>query len=195
MENNKTELRLTFQNVLSITFSILLLVGIIVCAICDVAISGAFTWSLYPISSILFVWFVFMPLIKYGSKGTLGSLTAFSILIIPFLYVLSKIVDNNLIMTIGIRMSLFSIAYLWCVYLIFRRLKEQKIIATAFSLLLAISLHIAINVSLAEILSVPLFDIWDALSFSVIVVSTITSFLIDYFKMHKSHDTNRMDKS
>lgn len=95
MENNKMELRLTFQNVLSITFSILLLVGIIVCAICDVAISGAFTWSLYPISSILFVWFVFMPLIKYGSKGTLGSLTAFSILIIPFLYVLSKIIDNN----------------------------------------------------------------------------------------------------
>lgn len=185
MENNKTKLRLTFQNVLSIAFSILLLVGIIVCAICDVAISGAFTWSLYPISSILFVWFVFMPLIKYGSKGTLGSLTAFSILIIPFLYVLSKIVDNNLIMTIGIRMSLFSIAYLWCVYLIFRRLKEQKIIATAFSLLSAIPLHIAINVSLAEILSLPVFEIWDIISFAIMIASVVILFIIDYFTKRK----------
>lgn len=156
---------LSFQNMLSIAFSILLLVGIIACSICDVAISGTFTWSLYPISSILFVWFVFVPLIKYGSKGTLGSLTVFSILIIPFLYVISKIVDNNLIMLIGIRMSLFSIAYLWCVYLIFRRLKERKIIATAFSLLLAIPLCIIINVSLAGILSVSFFDIWDILGF------------------------------
>ncbi len=175
----------SFQNVLSILFSILLLVGIFVCSICDVAISGTFTWSLYPISSILFVWFVFMPLIKYGNKGTLGSLTVFSILIIPFLYVISQIIDNNLILPIGIRMSLCSIVYLWCVYLIFRRLKERTIIATAFSLLLAIPLFIIINISLAGILAVSFFDIWDILSFSIIIVSVVTIFTIDYFKRHK----------
>ncbi len=175
----------SFQNVLSISFSILLLAGIMVCSVCDVAISGTFTWSLYPISSMLFAWFVFMPLIKYGSKGMPGALAALSVLIIPFLYVISKIVDNNLIMTIGMKMSLFSIAYLWCVYLIFRRLKERRIIAAAFSLLLAIPLCIIINVSLAGILSVSFFDIWDILAFAIMLVSAAALLMADYFKQHK----------
>ena len=181
----------SFQNVLSISFSILLLMGIIVCSICDIAISGTFTWSLYPISSILFVWLVFVPFIKYGSKGILGSLTVFSVLIIPFLYVMSKIVDNNLIMPLGIRISLFSVVYLWCVYLVFRKLKERKIIATAFSLLLTIPLCVMINISIAKILSVSFFDIWDILSFAIIVVSVITLFMIDYFKRHKKPGKKR----
>lgn len=175
----------SFQNVLSIAFSIVLLMGIVICSICDVATSGTFTWSLYPISSILFVWFVFMPFIKYGSKGILGSLVVFSVLIIPFLYVISKIVDNNLIMPIGIRISPFSVVYLWCVYLIFRKLKKRKIIATAFSLLLAIPLCVIININIAKILSVSFFDIWDILSFAIIIVSVITLFMIDYFKRYK----------
>lgn len=176
---------ISFQNVLSISFSILLLIGIIVCSICDIAISGTFTWSLYPISSILFVWFVFMPFIKYGNKGIFGSLIVFSVLIIPFLYVISKIVDNNLIMTLGIRISLFSVVHLWCVYLIFRKLKERKIIAMAYSLLLTIPLCLIINISVAKILSISFFDIWDILSFAIILASVITLFMIDYFKRHK----------
>ena len=40
----------SFQNILTISFSMFLLTGVIVCSICDVAISGTFTWSLYPIS-------------------------------------------------------------------------------------------------------------------------------------------------
>lgn len=175
----------SFQNMLAISFSILLLLGIIVCSICDLAISGTFTWSLYPIFSILFVWLVFVPLIKFGRRGIPGALTVFSILIIPFLYVISKIIGNNLIMSIGIRMSLFSIVYLWCIYLIFRRLKNRKIMATAFSLLLTIPLCIIINISLAKILSVSFFDIWDVLSFAIIIVCAIVLFFVDYFKRNK----------
>lgn len=175
----------SFQNMLAISFSILLLLGIIVCSICDLAISGTFTWSLYPIFSILFVWLVFVPLIKFGRRGIPRALTVFSILIIPFLYVISKIIGNNLIISIGIRMSLFSIAYLWCIYLIFRRLKNRKIMATAFSLLLAIPLCIIINISLAKILSVSFFDIWDVLSFAIIIVCAIILFIVDYFKRNK----------
>lgn len=180
----------SFQNVLAISFSILLLLGIIICSICDVAISGTFTWSLYPIFSILFVWIVFVPFIKYGKKGLIGSLAAFSILIIPFLYVISKIVGNNLIMLIGIRMSLLAIVYLWCIYLIFKKLKERKIMATAFSLLLAIPLCVIINIVLSKILSSVLFDIWDILSFAIIFVSVIALLFVDYFKRHKNCETN-----
>ena len=121
----RKEKKLT-QNLSAVSFSTVLLLGIIVCSICDIAISGTFSWSLYPITAIVFGWSVFMPFVKYGSRGTLGSLVIFSILIIPFLYVMSMIVGDHLIMQIGVRMSLYSIAYLWCVYLIFRKSKWRK---------------------------------------------------------------------
>lgn len=176
----------SFQNVLAISFSVLLLLGIIVCSICDVAISGSFTWSLYPISSSLFAWLVFVPLIKYGSKGIRCSLISFSILIIPFLYVLSKIIgDSSLIMPIGIKVSLFSIAYLWCVYLIFKRVSTRKLKAAAFSLLLTIPLCLAINITLSKYISEPMFDIWDAFSFGIIIIGAAVLFIIDYSKKRK----------
>lgn len=176
----------SFQNVLTISFSVLLLLGIIVCSICDVAISGTFTWSPYPISSSLFAWLVFVPLVKYGSKGIRYSLISFSILIIPFLYVISKIIgDNSLIMPIGIKMSLFSIAYLWCVYLIFKRLSTRKLRAAAFSLLLAIPLCLAINITLSKYIPEPMFDIWDVFSFGIIIMGSVVLFIIDYSRKRK----------
>lgn len=66
----------SFQTVWAISFSLLLLLGIIVCSICDIAISGQFTWSLYPISSIVFAWVVLIPFVKCGRRGLLGSLAA-----------------------------------------------------------------------------------------------------------------------
>ena len=62
-----------------------------------------------------------MPIIHYKKKGILGSLITSSLLIIPFLYVLSKIIGGDtLIMPIGIRTSFFSILYLWIVYFLFK---------------------------------------------------------------------------
>ena len=169
------------QNILAVSFSVLLLLGIIVCSICDIAISGTFSWSLYPIAAIIFVWSVFVPLVKYGTKGILGSLVIFSVLIVPFLYVMSILVGNQLIMPIGIRISLCSIAYLWSIYLVFRKLKRRKIVAAAISFLLTIPLCVVINICLAKTLSISPFDIWDLLSFTIIAIVAIALFIIDHF--------------
>lgn len=184
----------SFRNISAALFTGLLLLGIIVCSICDVAISSTFSWSLYPITAIIFVWFVFVPLVKYGSKGILGSLFFFSILIIPFLYVMSIIVENHLIMSIGIRMSLYSIVYLWCVFFIFGKLKRRKIIAAAISLLLTLPLCVMINISLAKILSVSVFDKWDLLSFAIVAMISIALFIIDYCRMHNVTDKLKGEK-
>ena len=53
----------TIKLVLSLGFTALLLIGIIACAIVDVTITNSFTWSLYPISSIIFAWCVLFPLV------------------------------------------------------------------------------------------------------------------------------------
>lgn len=175
---------MTLQNIIAIAFSILLLLGILVCAICDMALSGTFTWSLYPISSILFVWLVFVPLVKWGKQGLFGSLTVFSILLIPFLYVISKIVCSPLILPISVRISLVSILYLWCVYWIFKRLRTRKMRAAALSLFLAIPLHIVINLILVKILSIPLLDVWDIGSCSAIIAVAVALLMIDFKKQN-----------
>lgn len=169
---------ISFQNILAIAFSALLFLGIIVCSICDVAISGAFTWSLYPISSIFFAWIIFIPVIKLGNKGLLGSLISLTVSVIPFLYILSEIIGNNAIMPIAMRMSFLTLAYLWCVYFIFKKLKKQKALATAVSLLLTIPLCILINLCISKILSVAFIDIWDIISFAIIIIAAIALFII-----------------
>ncbi len=98
---------------------------------------------------------------------------------------MSIIVENHLIMSIGISMALYSVVYLWCVYLIFRKLKKRMIIAAAISLLLAMPLCIMINISLAKDLSVSAFDKWDLLAFAIIAMISVALFIIDHCRMHK----------
>lgn len=184
-EKSVKEKIISFQNLAAIIFSVMLFLGIIVCSICDIAISGKLTWSLYPISSVILAWLIFIPMIKFGNKGILGSLISLSIFIIPFLYVISAVIGNNAIMPIAVRISLLALAYLWCVYFIFKKLKGQKILATAFSLLLAIPLCLIINFWIAKLLSVEFLDIWDFLSFAIIIVGVIGLLIINYCKRHK----------
>lgn len=182
-EKSAQKKMISLQNIVTLSFSLVLLLSIIICAICDIAISGAFTWSLYPISSIIFAWFLFIPVIQYKEKGIKGSLIIFSLLIIPFLYILHTIIGGDtFIMRIGIPISFFSILYLWCIYFIFKKLKTKKIRAISLSLLLIIPLNIAINGFLASILSEPLFDAWDMLSFGIILISALTLWIVDCTK-------------
>jgi len=124
------------QNICAAVFSGLILAGIVVCAIVDAAISGALTWSLIPISSSVFSWLVFMPIIKYDIKGIVPSLIIVSVFIVPFLLILSSLIDSGgLLIPIGVRMSAISVLYLWSVFVIFKILWSRKLIAAAASLL------------------------------------------------------------
>ncbi|RAQ29904.1 DNA-binding protein [Hydrogeniiclostridium mannosilyticum] len=173
------------RNILAIAFSLLLLVGMVVCLICDIAISGKFTWSLYPISSILFAWVVMVPFVKCGRKGLLGSLVALSIFIIPFLYVIDKIIGKASIMPVGTAVSLFSVFYLWCIYGIFNKLNSRKFLAFGLSLLLIIPLCLAINITIAKLFSIPILDIWDILSFGIVMIISVSLLVTDYIRNNK----------
>lgn len=182
----------SLQNICSISFSVLLLVGIVVCAICDVAISGTFTWSLFPISSIVFAWFIFFPVIKFGEKGLCGTLITLSLLIIPFLYLLSHLVKtNSLILPIGVRMSILSIVFLWGVFALFKLLKVRKLFAGAVSLMIAIPIGILINFSLSKVISTPIIDIWDIFTLLIIAIVAIVLFILDFnIRKRKSLQNN-----
>lgn len=104
--------RKSVQDICAISFSAVLLLGIVVCIICDMAISGALTWSLFPISACVFAWLVFFPVMKFGRKGIVGSLAALSLAIVPFLWILELLVrGNTLIMPVGIPMAVIGVAF------------------------------------------------------------------------------------
>lgn len=170
----------SLQNICFIAFSSLLFIGILVCAICDLAISASFTWSLIPISSIIFAWLILSPVIKRGAEGIRGSMLALSILIIPYLYVLDHILRaGDLFLPIGVRISVISVVFLWVVFIIFKKIRSRKLLAAAMAFLFAIPVHILINVSLSKLISEPLIDLWDILSLSIIVITAIILFAID----------------
>lgn len=183
-ENNTNRRLQSLQDIFTIVFSITLLLGIIVCSIVDIAIAGTFSWSLFPISSIVFAWLVLFPIIKLGKKGVFISLTMLSIFIIPFLYVLNSIIKtNHMILPVGIRMSIIGVIFLWCIFVIFKILKSRKLLAIAISLLLVIPLQIFINSILSKIVSESIIDIWDILNFSFIAILVVLLFAWDSYKL------------
>ena len=175
----------SISNICTGAFSLLLFVGIAACAICDMAISHTLTWSLYPISSIIFAWLVFIPIIRFSEKGICGSLIACSIFIAPYLYILNKLIGtSDLFLPISIRMAFIGVVYLWLVFILFKTLKARKLLATAISLLLAIPVDILIFFTLSKMIS-ETFDVWHIVSFFIMILTASAFFILDFIAKKK----------
>lgn len=169
------------NKVYEIIVSILLVIGIIVCTICDVLISNSYTWSLIPISAIVFAWVALLPITRLGKKGMWISLIVLNICIMTYLYVLSNVIkDKNLIFSIGMKMARISIIYLACIFIIFKILKKRKFAAIGFSLLIGIPICININSTLSKMFSQPVIDIWDMLSIFTLFILSIIFFIFEF---------------
>lgn len=187
-EKNLIELKRRDENnlsknmVVTILFSAAFLIGIAVCAICDLAISGTFTWSLIPISSIIFAWVVSFPVTLLGKRGIVGGLAALSIFLFLYLYILSELVGVRAVFSIGAAVSVVSVLYLWLIFGIFRRMKGRNMKALGITLLVSIPFTLAINVTLSRMIGEPLVDVWDILSVFILLIAAFSVFVCDYAK-------------
>lgn len=155
------------------------LISIAVCAICNLAIQGAFTWSLYPLVSIVFAGAIIIPVIQFPNKGILVSLCLASVLIIPFLSILGILSGcKDAMLYIGTRASMVGIAYLWMVYLLFGRMKRKKYTAAGISLLLMIPAASVINFIVDRYMSNPGIDVWDIANYAVLALAAFLLLLI-----------------
>ena len=107
----KDENNMSKNAVISIIYTITMVIGILVCCICDVAISGTLTWSLIVLSSILVTWIASFPVILLGKKGVLIAMVSISILILPFMYILSILIKVNEVFSIGAICRLFHLYF------------------------------------------------------------------------------------
>lgn len=170
----KDENNMTKNVIISILFSLILLIGIMVCLICNIAISGNLTWSLIPVSSIVFAWVISFPGIMLGKRGIIVSLISLSVFIIPYLFLLSKLIKVK---------EVVSIVFLWIIAAVFHRIgKTRKLIALGVMFLLTIPFMFIINVMLSKMIAEPIFDIWDMLSVFILLILAFVSFICDYAK-------------
>lgn len=177
-ENN-----LTKNVIISILFSITLLTGIMACLIVNLAVSGKLTWSLIPVSSIVFAWVISFPGIIMGKKGIGASLISLSVFTIPYLYLLSRLVNVKTVFSIGTATAIASIAFLWLIFIVFNRIgKTKKLFALGVTFLLAIPFLLIINAILAKMIEEPIFDAWDMLTIFILLILAFIAFLCNYAK-------------
>lgn len=177
----KDENNMTKNVIISILFSVTLLIGVMVCLICNLAISGNLTWSLIPVSSIVFAWVISFPNIILGKRGIIVGLISLSVFIVPYLFLLSNLVKVKEVFSVGAVMAVASIVFLWIIAAVFRRIgRTRKLVALGTSFLLTIPFVFIINVMLSKMIAEPILDIWDMLSVFILLISAFISFICDY---------------
>jgi transcriptional regulator with XRE-family HTH domain len=167
----KIELNL---NIIAAAYSVLLLIGIFVVSVVDVAISHGFTWSLIPIVACVFAWIVFIPAIKFGVKGIVGSLAAITVFIIPFLFALDYAIgrflgSDTMLFPIGLRIAPFAAAFAWIAYLLLRKFKTRKLLVIAILVLLASPISYFTNSLTRNMLNEP----YDGIDFILNTISPV----------------------
>ena len=186
----KRKISLT-KSIWSAVFTILLLIGISVVSIVNVAVSGTFTWSLISISAIIFTWLVFFPAIKFGMNGIIGSLIGFSLFIVPFLFVLDYAIAritgyNQPIFEMGIRIAPLSIVFIWAAFFLFKKFKTRKMLVIAFLVLLASPISFLTNIMIAGMMNQPLFSVQIILNALTLLVVASILFIIELVVRKKS---------
>ena len=176
----KDENNMTKNVIISIPFSATLLIGIMVCLICNIAISGNLTWSLIPVSSIIFAWVISFPSIILGKRGIIVSLISLSVFIIPYLFLLGSLLKAKEVFSVGAMIAVASIVFLWLIVAVFKC--TRKLVALGTTFLLAIPFMIIVNVILSKMIEEPVFDVWDMLSIFMLLILAFASFICDYAK-------------
>lgn len=154
-----------------------------VCLICNIAISGALTWSLIPLCSIVFAWVVAFPGIILGKRGITASLISLSVFVIPYLFLLSRLIDAKEVFSVGAAIAVVSIVFLWIIVAVFHRIgTTRKLFAFGIIFLLAIPFLFIINGMLSKMIAEPILDIWDMLSIFILLILAFVSFICGYGK-------------
>lgn len=169
----KDERAVRWNRITGIALSSLMAVGILACLICDLSISGSLTWSWIPVSSILYAWVVIVPAMRMGGRGIYVGLVALTVLTIPYLFVLSRLLHVGRVLFIGAAMAVPALVFLWAVAIVFRMCNgDRRLIAWGAACALAAALEIVINLILSHMLGEPEFEMPDILTVVCLLVAS-----------------------
>lgn len=173
-ENNKANRNM----MILVLFSAMLLIGITVSLICDLAISGCLTWSRIVIASILLAWLVIAPGLVLGKRGIVITFLSLSVFIFPYLFSLSRFLEIKAVFSVGAVMAAVSVIFLWIIVAVsalLRKTKKPYILSAIF--FLSIPFELLINFLLSKMITEAAFDAWDLLSAFLLLILALLSFV------------------
>ncbi len=168
--------------IIFLLFSFTLFTGAVVCAICDLAVSGELTWAPVPVASVIFAWAVVFPATVWGKRGVCGCLLSLSVFLIPYLYLLGRLLGVAAVFSIGVLPAAISIVFSWLIYAVFRRCGGRKLLAGGVTFLLLIPFTLAVNAALSKTIGEPPVDVWDILTFFVLASAAFALLACDFAK-------------
>lgn len=125
--------------------SIIFLIAIMTCILCDYVINKKLTWSFIVMISLVASWLLMLPLFKSKEKIVRSLLIVLSIMIIPYLAILSMILKSFFVFSLGTSISVASLVGLWCIYGVFLKYVNRKIYAMGIIFLIMIPLALGIT--------------------------------------------------
>lgn len=155
----------------AVVISLLSLLGMIVCVICNLALTGRLSWAWFPISSLIYLWLIVMPVVLRSRRGIFFSLIAANLFTLPFLFALEKIIGTEgLILPLGVPVFGAAILYLWIVYLLINKTKWPNYSIAAAALIAGLPLTFSINVIISKQTGEPVTDSWDILAYLILTI-------------------------
>lgn len=183
----KEKIRQLFKNG-AIIYTVLSLLAIIITLICNYSIEGTVSWSIVSNSSIIFAWMVIFIFMISKEKRMRNALIILTIGTIPFIYLLSEYFSSEMAFQIATPISIYFIIYFWLTYMTFKKMVNQKLLATSIIILLTIPLTIITNITLDYlIMGSSFFDFWDILS---ICLELFTAIIIWFYNNNQKKKKN-----
>lgn len=155
---------------LGVTFS--LIISMIICLICDYVLYDSFSWSLVVSASCILSWFIILPFFKSKRDKVKSVTISITLSIIPYLFVLSILLKNNLIFSLGSIIAVLSIIYIWILYYLYTKMKHKKFKATGMAFLLLIPLSLSINHIANYFIGPDPFEVFNA------IINTISAIIV-----------------
>ena len=182
----KDENHMAKNVIISALFSTVLLAAVMICIICNIAVSGHLTWSLIPVSSIVFAWVILFPGLILGRRGIILSYASLSIFTVPYLFLLGSIIKVREVYSVGAAIAVVSIIFLWILVAVFKQIgKKRKLAALGIAFLSAIPFMFIINGILSRMTEEPVLDVWDMLSAFLLLILAFASLICDYAKKNR----------
>lgn len=102
---------------------------------------------------------------------------------VPYIYLLSRLIKVKTVFQIGTVMAIASVAFLWLIFTVLCRVgKTRKLFSLGLITLLAIPFVIIVNALVAVMIKVPFLDVWDFMVMLILVIVAVAFFMCDYAK-------------
>ena len=157
-----------------------------ICLICDYFTSDHLSWSPVTAVSLAAAWLVLLPVWTAKKNILFKTLLAASLVTLPLLALLALLLKRPILLPLGTCIALLSIAAVWALYAVFRKLHAHLWRAFGVAFLVTLPVPIAILYSIAHFLPQAGVELTSSLFHSgITVILSLTCFGMDALHSRK----------